>query len=653
MLTMSDPSATIIDTSNLLGQTVSGRYAIQEILGEGSMGVVFLAEHTHFKKKVALKVMRAEFLDNPEAVERFQREAQATGHIEHPNVCTATDFGQLEDDRFFLVMEYLDGMTLGDLLDSEQRLEPARAVKLTLQIARGLQRAHELEVIHRDLKPDNVLLVEREGDPEFVKITDFGVARVEVVDAQNLTQAGTTMGTPVYMSPEQAVAARADVRSDLYTLGVMLFEMLAGEVPFYSDSLAVILSMHANEPAPSMHDVAPDAMIPQDLCEIVERLLHKNPDQRFQTALELISALETADLSPWVPGLGGASSAGSTAAPAQLSGPVVSGSDVFGSDPEIPASVADLAPPPGAIERPNLFEKFSAMPVAARYGIVFGAMLVLVIPILAAALFLVSDTPEFEAVSEGGMAFSEDEVAPPDLEGEREEFLEDVDLDEKFAELAPDAQIAALEPLLAEHDADPHLRYLLGRATADTGSPADAMPYYAAAVQTDARYAGESRLLSDARRLFSDNSNETAAPAQPVMLALLRSANPQPPEAALLEVAIDGPWNARKRSRDLLKEAGRWDGLAAWQQHAIDLGLVGRSGCETALKHIRALSDGGERDALPALKKASRRPKEGCGFLKKQDCYKCMRGELAATINKLEKLPKTSAAAEQDTGASP
>ncbi len=670
---MTDPTSTIIDTKTLIGTTISERYAVRSVLGDGSMGVVFLAEHTHMKKKVALKVMKPEFLDNPEAVERFQREAQATGHIEHPHVCAATDFGRLDDERFFLVMEYLDGTTLGDLLDKEHRLNPARAVKIVRQIASGLQRAHELEVVHRDLKPDNVILVDREGDPDFVKITDFGVARVEVVDAQNLTRAGTTMGTPVYMSPEQAVAARADARSDLYSLGIMMFEMLAGEVPFYSQSLAVILSMHANEAPPLMHDVAPEAMIPRDLGNIVAKLLEKDADDRFQSAVELIEALDAADLTPYVEGLPAPSSPAepqrppppipSRPASAPESAPEsaaesapesgdpttaatavdVSGADMFASSsPEIPV----VLPPP---TKPGLASQWGAAPAAVRYGIAFVVLLTLAIPLMAAAIMFVTfDRAGGGGTGERGMAFSEEEVRPEDLEDERAEFLENVDLDETLPKMAPAAAVAALQPLLAEHGTNAHLRYLLGVATADDGHPADAMEHYLAAVGADPRYTRDTRLISDVQRLFGDTSNDVAAPATPVMLALLSAEGAQV-QGAVFDLGIEGSWNARKRARDLLKSANKWDGLQEWQRDAISLGMMGKDDCSRGLNYVKSIAKAGDPGALPALKKASRRSKDGCGVFKNQDCYKCLRGEVGSAIKKLEAVAKQPKAPEGTT----
>lgn len=674
---MTDPTATIIDTGTLVGQVVSDRYEVKQHLGDGSMGIVFLAEHMHMKKKVALKVMRPEFLSNPEAVERFQREAQATGHIEHPNVCSASDFGQLDDERFFLVMEYLEGKTLSEVIAEDERLVPERAVKITRQIAAGLQRAHELDVIHRDLKPDNIILIEREGNPDFVKITDFGVARVEVVNEQKLTRAGTTMGTPIYMSPEQAVAKRADERSDLYTLGIMLFEMLTGSVPFYSKSLAVILSMHTKETPPRMSDVAPDALVPLDLEMIVEKLLAKKPEDRYQSAAELIEALDRVDLTPYVPGLGGPPIPAATGEPVEsveqaLSGlgdltsdadempdptatidDALSGGDAFSdaedeSDELDPAELAPIGavplPPSTSSPVSGLQNKFMALPPGKRYAAIFGLVALFALPLIVAVVVLATGSddgadPGPEEDTPGEMTFAESEVEPADLEDERKEFLDDHDLVEKVSAAGPADTVALLSPLLAENADNAHLHYLLGKATADSGKPAEAMEHYAKALGTDARYAADKRILSDALKQFSAKEDDEADKAKPVVTALLGSPAGPSARTSLYDLAIEGSWNARKRAKSTLEEAGQFESLEPWQKTAIELRATGKN-CERVKKLVNELAESGEPRALPALQKTARRPTEGCGFLKKGDCYKCMRDDVKKAIARLEKAAK-------------
>ena len=247
----------------LVGTIISGRYRIERVIGEGGMGAVYQAEHTHMRKRVAVKVLHAEMSRMPEVVARFEREAMAAAHIEHPHVVTATDFGKLEDGAFFLALEFVEGKSLRSQIGLGP-LELGRALHVARQIASALGRAHQLGIVHRDLKPENVMLVEREGDPDFVKVLDFGIAKVPVGDLAShadpaqpvLTRAGAIYGTPEYMAPEQALGQPVDARADLYALGIMTYEMLVGWRPFVAES-AVQLSMQVTAPVPPMAERAP------------------------------------------------------------------------------------------------------------------------------------------------------------------------------------------------------------------------------------------------------------------------------------------------------------------------------------------------------------------------------------------------------------
>ena len=283
----------------LIGTTLSGRYRIERVIGEGGMGAVYQAEHTHMRKRVAVKVLHPEMSRMREVVTRFEREAMAAAHIDHPNVATATDFGKLDDGSFFLVLEFVEGKSLRDAL-GKSRLSLGRALHVTRQIASGLARAHALGIVHRDLKPENVMLVEREGDPDFVKILDFGIAKVPVGEfgtgsAQPgqpvLTQLGMVYGTPEYMAPEQALGQTVDATADLYALGVMAYEMLTGVRPFEHESKVALLGMHVTAPVPAMADKAPDAGIPPEVEALVRKLLAKESTKRFTDAKDLIDAI--------------------------------------------------------------------------------------------------------------------------------------------------------------------------------------------------------------------------------------------------------------------------------------------------------------------------------------------------------------------------
>jgi serine/threonine-protein kinase len=273
------------------GTEIAGRYRILSLIGEGGMGAVYRAEHLHLKKVFALKVLQPSNIDRPDVITRFEREAIAAGRIEHPNVVPATDFGRLPDGSFFLVLEFVNGRDLRSELKSGG-MKASRALRIMRGVVAGVRAAHDKGIVHRDLKPENILLVERDGQRDFVKLLDFGVARVEAAhDGQKLTEAGTMLGTPRYMSPEQILGRAVDARSDLYSLGVVLFELLTGDCPF-AGNLATLLQQHVTLPPPEL----PARVVTEQprLAEIVRVLLAKSPENRFQNAKELAAALDEA-----------------------------------------------------------------------------------------------------------------------------------------------------------------------------------------------------------------------------------------------------------------------------------------------------------------------------------------------------------------------
>jgi len=278
---------------HLVGQVLADRYRVLELLGVGGMGSVYRGEHIHMRNPVALKVLHSELVIVPEIVARFEREAVAAARINDPHVVNATDYGRLEDGSFYLALEFVQGRGLDELLE-DAPFDQVRALKIARQITHALVSAHAAGVIHRDLKPENVMLVRRPNDPEFVKVLDFGIAKVTMDDrpslnphGQILTQLGSVFGTPDYMAPEQASGAPVDHRADLYTVGVLLYEMLSGRAPFESEDVADTLYGQINEPPPPL---------PIDLNASLERLvmtlLHKNPDDRIQTAEQLLTEID-------------------------------------------------------------------------------------------------------------------------------------------------------------------------------------------------------------------------------------------------------------------------------------------------------------------------------------------------------------------------
>ncbi|MEM6990495.1 MAG: protein kinase [Myxococcota bacterium] len=279
-----------------IGDVVAGRYEVLRSLGAGAMGHVFLASHTSLKKEVALKVLAPRASDEPEQAERFLREAQAASGLRHPRIVEITDFGSTEGGLPFFAMEYLAGEDLATSLDRSPRLAWPRVRALMLEILDGLACAHDHGVVHRDLKPENIFLASDtdHGQNTSVKLVDFGIAKLLTEpDAGRLTSDGRILGTPQYMSPEQAVGKRVDARSDIYAAGILMFEMLTGSLPFFEGSTMAILSQQITQPPPSLRDAAPDLVLDElpALELVVARALEKNPDQRYATAADMAEAI--------------------------------------------------------------------------------------------------------------------------------------------------------------------------------------------------------------------------------------------------------------------------------------------------------------------------------------------------------------------------
>jgi len=274
-----------------LGQTV-GNYRITAKLGEGGMGAVFLAEHPVIGRKAALKVIHPQHARNADVVTRFVNEASAISRIGHEHIVEVTDFGRTPDGEFYFIMEYLEGQALSDVITREAPFEPERAIAIAAQIADALAASHAHGVVHRDLKPENIFLVPRGDDPAFVKVLDFGLAKLvhgEGASAHD-TSTGIVMGTPYYMAPEQCQGrGELDHRADVYALGVVLFEMLTGKLPFGGNGYAEVLMKQISMRPPAARSLVPD--LPEALDVILHRALAKDPAERFPTMIAFRDAL--------------------------------------------------------------------------------------------------------------------------------------------------------------------------------------------------------------------------------------------------------------------------------------------------------------------------------------------------------------------------
>ena len=274
-----------------IGSVVAGRFHIEERLGDGGMGIVYRARQEPIGRDVALKLLQRSLVNDEKQTTRFLNEARIISSLKHPNTVTLIDFGCDEDGTPFIAMEYARGGQLGDLMKGS-RLSPVSALRIARQICLSLAEAHAADIVHRDLKPDNVLLDHVEGSEWVVKVVDFGLAKLQLQVDGNLTAPGTRLGTPEYMSPEQAFARPVDATSDLYSLGVMLFQMLTGHHPFVAGSIREWCLAHAHEAPPKFATVAPDLAHDPQVEGIVQHLLAKKPDDRPRSAREVARSID-------------------------------------------------------------------------------------------------------------------------------------------------------------------------------------------------------------------------------------------------------------------------------------------------------------------------------------------------------------------------
>jgi len=572
----------------LIGAVLGDRYRIVERIGAGGMGAVYLAQHTTLKREVAIKVLLSEFGGKDEFVRRFEREAEAASRLTHPNIIQITDFGRTPEGQLFLAMEYLKGHPLTSVI-RQGRLAVPRALGIARQILAGLSRAHAAGVVHRDLKPDNIMLVEHDGRPDFVKILDFGIAKVTDPEPghEALTQAGMVFGTPEYLSPEQALGDNIDARADLYAAGVILFEMLTGRRPFESDDKVRIISMHLSHPVPRFSIVNPAVVVPVPIEEVTLQALEKQRENRFVSAAAFLAALDDAESlaardSHVVPALGAAGR---------------------GAGPSAPSTPA----------------------LAARWRrpATIGAAIA-VVAVLAFALY-----PRSSArLKAAAMARLPPPPAPPP-----QELAAQIRGVEALLTTGETVKTrVALEQLLAEHPQNARVRYLLGRLAFAEEHRAEALTDYREAIALDAGFRGDTVLLEHLATALGDGRVADVA----LDLAIDRVGAPA---AGLLTKVANGNGELRRRERAAraLSDLG--------QGERVDMVLLNiaqlkhSTTCEERKPLVIALGGSDDLRALPWLR--AQRPRGGIeGLFGGDAANTCMKTELAAAIARLEaKLP--------------
>jgi serine/threonine-protein kinase len=360
----------------LIGRIINDRFRIVSMIARGGMGKVYRAEQVPLGREVALKVLHPNYSgdSDPEFHKRFFLEASTTAKLTHPNTVSIFDYGRTEDDVYYIAMELLDGKTLHRALRESGPMEPARILHITAQICRSLREAHELGVIHRDLKPANIYLVVHGDESEFVKVLDFGLVKSLEDTGEELTQTGLFMGSPKYMSPEQIRGERVDGRADVYSLGVIMYEMLTGKVPFDRTNSVNILMAHVHESPPRMAEINPNVTVPSLLEQVVMKAMAKKPDDRYPSMDALLFALkEIAD---------------------PLINPDISGRISLLSSGAFPASDAPLRE-----SRPTPSAPISAHPPASKHRVskLVGAVSIAVLASVGALAFQRRTAPELPA----------------------------------------------------------------------------------------------------------------------------------------------------------------------------------------------------------------------------------------------------------------
>jgi eukaryotic-like serine/threonine-protein kinase len=627
------------ESGDLIGRTLVGRYKVEHLLGAGGMGAVYRAQHVHMRKAVAVKVLHREMTYLPEVVARFEREAVAAARIEHPNVAAATDFGRLDDGAFYLVLEYVEGRSLSKLIRERRALSSELALRITRQIADALAAAHAAGIVHRDLKPDNVMLIDKDGNPFFVKVLDFGIAKIQTSDAKDqLTQLGSVFGTPEYMAPEQAAGMPVDARADLYTLGILLYEMLSGQTPFADDDLVVVLTRQMTMDPPPL----PEAVDPS-VVELVMRMLHKDPDARIQSAPEVVAAIEALLERSLTPS------------------PVSLGEPLSRAQVEYGDTVLSLPNPTGGAatarstlvsqarteaRRTHVRQMLDAAIVRARSALPalrrpidlggqpvpawallgsFGVVLVLGLVVIGG---LVASRGEAKIGAGGVAPISSSEKTLPDdvreltagaLKGDRNAIAQ--------LEARPEAKRTAAE------------WRALGRGYTLIGNRKASMTAYGKALDLDPPIAKDKQLASDVRRAAAD----AATSDQALGIAARHLGEIGTDLIYDVHMALKGDPATSKiasRAKEMLDSPSIRVKASAPLQVVLDLGSA--KGCNGVRAVLPRAAESADQRALPRLKSFTSR--SGCGFLGMRDCYACLRrgNDLQRAIDKAQANPAPS-----------
>jgi eukaryotic-like serine/threonine-protein kinase len=586
---------------SLVGTVLAGRYRIERLLGSGGMGSVYRAEHVLMRKACAVKVLHREMTQVKEVVARFEREAVAAARIEHPNVATATDFGQLENGSFYLVLEFIEGRSLSQLIAEAGALNEERALLIARQISDALAAAHAAGIVHRDLKPDNVMLVSKEGASDFVKVLDFGIAKLKIEEPgpneQALTRLNTVMGTPEYMSPEQARGEPVDHRADLYTVGVILYEMLSGSSPFRHEEFVVVLTKKLTEDAPPL-----PAHVSTRTRELVSALLQRTPDQRPQSAVELVSRIDV--ILGYSPAPASVAFAPLSAQLPRRTSNVAFANTVVGEAVPTPTSPSWLERAKPWLAQALVLAK-RPISVGSRQlplGAIFGGLLAL--PLLVALLFSAGSAVSGSGAGPAGSAAA---PVPDDLADlmNRAETGDRTALAELLGRAASEKSVPAYQALARGYFKINQL---------DAGLRA-----YRSGGKLDPKLGDSPEVLADVRRALADAPNE--------QLALEVAADLGAGGADMLYDVYDSKKASNaalsKQAKLLLDSEAVQQRASAALKVALELPKAKSEGCGAVKKLLPRVQESGDIRVAPLLTRLADR--RGCGFLGLRDCFACLR----------------------------
>ena len=617
-----------------IGELIDGRYRITSILGTGGMGSVFRAEHMTIRRPVAVKLLHKEFAEDPTFAKRFEREAFVTGRTSHPNCVNVSDFGKLENGTLYLVMELVDGELLADVLDADTRIEWSRALRIVRHVLRGLAHAHAADVVHRDVKPENVIIVQGESDPDFSKILDFGIAKLvgnspEAGDNQ-LTRIGTTVGTPTYVAPEQALGQAVDGRADLYSLSVMLYEMIAGTPPFYSEDTLRVLSMHVATPVPPFAERVPDIEVPEAVEALVRKGLEKDRGDRHATAEDYIAAIDAV--------IGAAPVRAQTPLPVRMDTPPPMRVDTPPpARADTPVPVVATAPTDVAIAPPPAHAVSLAMPVGPTYGsrIKLYASAAAILGVVVVIAVVTSGAPS------GGASKEVVAVPIPTAPGTMAIMgkPKQTELSRRARELMakgdPAETIRMLEHHALDIAGDPYSQIELGHAQFALGNTSRGIEAYKVAVTLHEDMRDDDKLRANAGLAADSKDGMAQLEGLEFQSVFLKEDSAK---TRLADIAsADRRAEIRKHARQLAKSLGIEDRVD--KVNSLILDLSQEKECEIKKQIIAKLKSLDDKRAIKPIKRA-RNHKRGTFFgMGGSRTNKCLRVEADAALAHLSKLP--------------